>query len=144
MVLNLTLGTLCIAATVIFHTVGLMALTTIVNRLVRRFHLHVHVIGKTMSMVATVLGIFVLHTVEIWFWAAIYFADKQFGNFPDALYFSTVTFSTLGYGDIILTPEWRLLGALEAINGFILLGWSTAYLVAASTRHGPFRLGEHF
>ena len=34
--------------------------------------------------------------------------------------------------------------ALEAINGFILLGWSTAYLVAASTRHGPFRLGEHF
>jgi|SRR5579871_4909999 len=144
MVLNLTLGTLFIAATVLFHTVGLMALTTIVNRLVRRFHLHVHVVGKIISMMATVLGIFVLHTVEIWFWAAIYFSNRQFGNFPDALYFSTVTYSTLGYGDIILTPEWRLLGALEAINGFILLGWSTAYLVAASTRHGPFRLGEHF
>ena len=144
MVFNLTLGTLVIAATVVFHTVGLMALTTLVNRLVRQFRLHMHVFGKTMSMVATVLGIFVLHTIEIWFWAAIYYAGNQFGSFADALYFSTVTFSTLGYGDIILTPAWRLLGSLEAINGFILLGWSTAYLVAASTRHGPFRLGEHF
>jgi voltage-gated potassium channel Kch len=144
MVLNLTFGTMIIAASVLFHTVGLMALTTAVNRLVRRFRLHMHVLGKTMSMVATVLGIFVLHTVEIWAWAAIYYAGEQFVNFDDALYFSTVTFSTLGYGDITLAPGWRLLGALEAINGFILLGWSTAYLVAASTRHGPFRLGEHF
>jgi hypothetical protein len=144
MVLNLTFGTLIIAATVVFHTIGLMALTTIVNQLVRRFHMHMHVVGKTMSMVTTVLGIFVLHTAEIWFWAAIYYVEDQFMSFTDALYFSTVTFSTLGYGDIILTPAWRLLGSLEAINGFILLGWSTAYLVAASTRHGPFRLGEHF
>ena len=144
MVFNLSLGTLVIAATVVFHTVGLMALTTAVNRLVRNFRLHMHTFGKTLSMVATVLGIFALHTVEIWFWAAIYHAGNQFASFADALYFSTVTFSTLGYGDIILTPAWRLLGSLEAINGFILLGWSTAYLVAASTRHGPFRLGEHF
>src|SRR5215831_7046560 len=144
MVFNLSLGTLVIAATVVFHTVGLMALTTAVNRLVRNFRLHMHTFGKTLSMVATVLGIFALHTVEIWFWAAIYHAGNQFASFADALYFSTVTFSTLGYGDIVLTPAWRLLGSLEAINGFILLGWSTAYLVAASTRHGPFRLGEHF
>ena len=144
MVLDLSLGTLIIAATVVFHTTGLMALTTLINRLVHHFRLHAHTFGKTMSMVATVLGIFVLHTIEIWFWAAIYYASEQFGNFADALYFSTVTYSTLGYGDITLTPAWRLLGALEGIDGFILLGWSTAYLVAASTRHGPFRLGEHF
>lgn len=144
MFLNLALGTLIIALTVLFHTFGLMVLTTVINRLVRRFRMHAHTFGKTMSMVATVLGVFVLHTAEIWFWAGIYYAGKQFGDFGSALYFSTVTFSTLGYGDITLAPAWRLLGALEAINGFILLGWSTAYLVAASTRHGPFRLGEHF
>jgi hypothetical protein len=108
MVLNLTLGTLIIAATVVFHTAGLMALTTLINRLVRRFRLHMHLFGKTMSMVATVLGIFLLHTMEIWFWAAIYYAGEQFANFEDALYFSTVTYSTLGYGDITLTPAWRL------------------------------------
>jgi hypothetical protein len=40
--------------------------------------------------------------------------------------------------------EWRLLASLEGINGFLLIGWSTAYLVAASTRIGPFKSGEHF
>jgi hypothetical protein len=91
-----------------------------------------------------VLGIFALHTVEIWMWAALFFVMGEIVRFEDALYFSTATFSTIGYGDIILSPAWRLLGALEGINGFILIGWSTAFLVAASTRHGPFRLGEHF
>ena len=144
MFLNLALGTLIIALTVLFHTFGLMALTTLINRLVRRFRMHAHMFGKTFSMVATVLGIFVLHTVEIWFWAAVYYLAEPEVSFESTLYFSTVTYSTVGYGDITLVPTWRLLGALEAIDGFILLGWSTAYLVAASTRHGPFRLGEHF
>ena len=62
----------------------------------------------------------------------------------DAVYFSTVTFSTLGYGDITPPPGWRVFAALESMNGFILIGWSIAYLIAASTRHGPFRIGEHF
>jgi voltage-gated potassium channel Kch len=106
--------------------------------------LHRHDFGKSVAMVTTVLGIFLLHTVEIWIWAGLFFFAGQIAAFQDALYFSTVTFSTLGYGDITLAPEWRLLGSLEAINGFILIGWSTAYLVAASTRHGPFRTGEHF
>jgi hypothetical protein len=144
MAFDLTLGTLIIAVTVVFHTLGLMALTTLTNRFVRNLRLHAHMFGKTVSMVTTVLGIFLLHTVEIWLWAGMYYAGALDSSFEGALYFSTVTYSTLGYGDITLAPSWRLLGALEAINGFILLGWSTAYLVAASTRHGPFRLGEHF
>jgi hypothetical protein len=65
-------------------------------------------------------------------------------DLESSLYFSTETFSTLGYGDITPLPRWRLFAALEAVNGFLLIGWSTAYLVAASTRHGPFRIGEHF
>jgi hypothetical protein len=65
-------------------------------------------------------------------------------HIEEALYFSTVSFSTIGFGDVVLSPEWRMFSSLEGINGFLLIGWSTAYLVAASTRHGPFRLGEHF
>jgi hypothetical protein len=53
-------------------------------------------------------------------------------------------FSTVGYGQIVIAPEWRLLTALEGINGFILIGWSTAYLVGVSTRHGPFRKVDNF
>ena len=64
-------------------------------------------------------------------------------NIETALYFSTATFSTIGYGDVVLSSDWRLLGSLEGISGLLLIGWSTAYLVAASTRHGPLRVGEH-
>jgi hypothetical protein len=61
----------------------------------------------------------------------------------DALSLSTDVFSTIGYGDLPFDPAWRLLTALEGINGFLMIGWSTAYLVRASTLHGPFRV-EHF
>ena len=53
-------------------------------------------------------------------------------------------FSTIGYGAIAFDPNWRLLTALEGINGFLMIGWSTAFLIRASTRHGPFRKEEHF
>lgn len=144
MVLNLAIGTLFISVTVLIHTVGLVALSAFIGRLICWFRLHRHDFGKIVAMVATVLGIFLLHSVEIWIWAAVYLASGELASFQDALYFSTVTFSTLGYGDITLSRQWRLLGSLEGINGFILIGWSIAYLVAASTRHGPFRTGEHF
>jgi hypothetical protein len=65
-------------------------------------------------------------------------------GFADALNLSTAMFSTVGYGQINIAKSWRLLTALEGINGFILIGWSTAYLVGVSTRHGPFRKAEHF
>jgi hypothetical protein len=65
------------------------------------------------------------------------------GGFEDALYLSTTMFSTVG-SQIAVAPEWRLFASLESVNGFILIGWSIAYLVGASTRHGPFRQGEHF
>lgn len=45
-----------------------------------------------------------------------------------------VTFTTLGYGDIVLGPEWRLLSGIEAINGIVLFGWSTAFLFAIVQR----------
>jgi hypothetical protein len=95
-------------------------------------------------MVTTVLGIFILHTTEVWVWAAVFAAVHAVPGFYNALYLSTVMFSTVGYGEISVAASWRLLVALESINGFILIGWSTAYLVGASTRHGPFRANKHF
>lgn len=141
---NLGIGALAVAATVVIHTVGLILLTPAMAQIVKWFRLHRHGFGKSVAMVATVLGIFALHTVEVWFWAAIYFFIGAVPDFPSALYFSSATFSTVGYGDITLHPDWRLLSSLEGLNGFLLIGWSTAYLVSASTRHGPFKAGDHF
>jgi voltage-gated potassium channel Kch len=141
---NLALGSLLITANVLIHTVGLIALSRWMTWLVGWFRLHRHGFGQTVAMTLTVLGLFFIHTIEIWLWAASYVAVGVVKGFENALYFSTVTFSTLGYGDVVPAPQWRLFTSFEAVNGFILIGWSIAYLIAASTRHGPFRSGEHF
>jgi Ion channel len=141
---NLALGTLLISITVITHTFGLIALSRGMGHLVHWGRLHRHGLGKTAAMVATVFGLFLIHTIEVWTWAGAYVVLGTMSSFREALYFSTTTFSTVGYGDIVLPIEWRLFGSLEGMSGFLLIGWSTAYLVSASTRYGPFRVGEHF
>ena len=141
---NLSLGTAVISVTVLAHTVGLIAVTHLMSFARAWFRLHRHEFGRTMAMIATVLALFIVHAIEIWLWALVYIALGALPSIETALYFSTATFSTIGYGDVVLSSDWRLLGSLEGISGLLLIGWSTAYLVAASTRHGPLRVGEHF
>lgn len=144
MATQLAFGTLLVAITVLVHTFGLAGLGRWTPQMARSLRFHKHDLGRSVTMVATVLGIFLLHTIEVWIWAAIFAATHAVRGFANALYLSTVMFSTAGFGQMDIAPDWRLLTALESINGFILIGWSTAYLVGASTRHGPFRRDEHF
>lgn len=95
-------------------------------------------------MVAVVLGVFFIHTIEIWLWAATFILTGALAGLENALFYSTAAFATTGSADMAVQPAWRLLASFEGVNGFILIGWSTAYLVTASTRFGPFRRGEHF
>ncbi|MGL4488266.1 MAG: potassium channel family protein [Rhizobiaceae bacterium] len=143
MLANLTLGTIVIALTVLIHTFGLIAVTKMMSRITNRFRMHGHR-SRVVALITVVFGLFLVLTVEVWLWAIVYYAVGALPDFEQALYFSTVSFSTVGFGDIVPAEQWRLLGALEAINGFLMIGWSTAYLIAASTRVGPFRSGEHF
>ena len=89
--------------------------------------------GAVFTLV-TVLCLFVLHGAEIWSYAALYTVLDAFTHFEEALYFSTISYAAIGYGDSALQPQWRLLGAIEGINGVILLGWSTAFFVNLLTR----------
>ena len=143
MILNLVVGTLIIACTVMIHTFGLILVTKVMTQMTNRFRMNGHR-SRVVAMISVVFGLFVVLTVEVWFWALAYLVTGAFQSLDHALYFSTVAFSTVGFGDILPALQWRLLGALEAINGFLMIGWSTAYLIAASTRVGPFRSGEHF
>ena len=143
MLLNLTLGTLVISATVIIHVFGFMAVTRAIGWIGDRIRLRGHR-SRVVAMVTTVLGIFCILTVEVWLWAGVCYGLAIVPDFETALYFSIVSFCTLGYGDVVPVHPWRILAALEGINGFLLIGWSTAYLVAAGIRVGPFRVGEHF
>ena len=81
-----------------------------------------------------VTWMFIIAVVEIIVWAVTYLIIGAFQGLEPALYFSTVTFTTLGYGDVTLSEQWRLLGAFQAANGILMFGWSTAIVIAAVQR----------
>ena len=140
---NLALGTIIICTTVLIHILGLMSITSLAGGLNARFKLHGRP-HRVAVMMAIVLGLFAVVSVEIWLWAICYVLLGVAPEFGAALYLSTITYSTVGYGDVVPAWEWRQLAALEGITGFLMIGWSTAYLVTAGVKFGPFRSGEHF
>lgn len=81
-------------------------------------------------LVEATLGLFVIHTLEIWLYAALYLGLNGAFDLEAALYFSTVTYASVGYGDVLLPPQWRVVGAVEGATGVMMLGWSTAFLVS--------------
>jgi phosphoglycerol transferase MdoB-like AlkP superfamily enzyme len=95
---------------------------------------------QASMILLVVFGIFALHTVQVWTYAMLYRGLGEFSTFEQALYFSTVSFSTLGFGDLTLGVNWRVLGAIEAVNGLVLIAWSTAFLMNVTNR---LRLLEH-
>lgn len=84
-----------------------------------------------------VVAIIVLHGMEIWLFAFTYMALGAIGGLEEALYFSTISYSTVGYSDVHIAPDWRLVGAFESILGVILLGWSTAFFLRTLSRIDP-------
>lgn len=85
-------------------------------------------------VVTTVLVMFTVALLEALAWASVYLALGALKGLEQALYFSLVTFTTLGYGEIVLDERWRLLASFEAANGIIMFGWSTAIVMAVVHR----------
>ncbi len=88
----------------------------------------------TLGMVVSMLA---LHGLEIWLFALVYLALGAIPSLESALYFSTISYSTVGYNDTHVLAEWRLLGAFESLLGMILLGWSTAFFFRMIGRIDP-------
>ena len=78
----------------------------------------------TLAIVIALIG---LHGIEIWGFALLYLGLGAVPDLENALYFSTISYSTVGYNDTHIAHDWRLLGAFESILGMILLGWSTSF-----------------
>jgi voltage-gated potassium channel Kch len=125
------IGSAMIALTVVIHTAGIVGLIGCFKVLSSRIVGKWKYIAMTRVLMITIVGIFIVHTVEIWIWAVLYRWLGEFESMERALYFSTVTFTTLGYGDITLQERWQLLSGFEAANGIILFGVSTAFVFGA-------------
>lgn len=131
---QLALATVMAAVTIGVHLAGLTLLLRLLRRhRARRGETNVHV-HESIGILAAAFGLFVLHAIEIWAYAALYMMVGALRNFEEALYFSTSTYSTVGYGDVVLASGWRVLGAIEGANGVILLGWSAAFFFAVVSR----------
>jgi hypothetical protein len=88
-----------------------------------------------LAIVALVVAcVFVAHLLEIAVWAVVFLLCGEFPEFGTAYYHSAVNYTTLGYGDLLMTPSWRLLGPLEAANGALMVGVSTAIIFAVMQR----------
>ena len=115
---------------VVIHGLGLFSLShalrseTAVEQLKRIEPLSPRGVAFTLGIVVAMLA---LHGLEIWLFAFVYIGLDAINGLEDALYFSTISYSTVGYSDIHILAEWRLLGAFESILGMVLLGWSTAF-----------------
>jgi hypothetical protein len=75
-----------------------------------------------------------LHLIEISVWAGFYFWKGAMADLQSAIYFSAVTYTTTGYGDLVLPEAWRLVGGVEALTGILMCGWSTAFFMAIVSR----------
>lgn len=78
--------------------------------------------------------IILLHLAEITVWAAFYLWQDAMPDFQTGAYFSAVTYTTTGYGDLVLPREWRLVGAVEALTGILMCGWSTGFFFVVVSR----------
>ena len=79
-------------------------------------------------VVVAMMSVFVAHLIEIALWAGLFLICGEFQEFGIAYYFSAVNYTTLGYGDVIMSPSWKLLGPLEAADGALMFGVSTAMI----------------
>jgi voltage-gated potassium channel Kch len=136
LLMTLVVSSSMVALTVMIHFFGLAILIRLLgNRQRDTLGRGQHIARRMLTIMFVVFGLFAVHTIEIWSYAALYYVILDtMTDFETALYFSTVTFVSLGYGDVLLPKQWRLVGAIEAANGVILLGWSTAFLVTVINR----------
>jgi hypothetical protein len=133
MLLNIAIAALMMVVTTAIHAVGI-ALAALYVKAHERGQEHHKQLLRLQRVGGVALLMLLLSLVEVSLWAAVYMLVGAFQSFEPALYFSTVSFTTLGYGDVLLDERWRLMGSFEAANGIIIFGLSTAVVVATVQR----------
>lgn len=119
-----------VSVCLIVHVVGIMVMAEWL--LERRDYFERNATKRHFAVLIIILfsGVVFLHLVQTALWALFYYVQGLFNDFETALYFSMVSFATIGYGDVLLPSKWRLLGVIEGFAGVILVGISTAFIFA--------------
>ncbi|WP_433969113.1 ion channel [Tunturiibacter gelidiferens] len=130
----LAVGAGAVLCTIFIHALALGAVVnffrweTKLGRAGTRYRIDLTIVVLVMSFA------FAAHLIEVAVWAKLFMICGEFQQFGVAYYHSAVNYSTLGYGDVIMSPSWRLLGPLEAADGSLMFGVSTAMIFAVILR----------
>ncbi|MCL6282071.1 potassium channel family protein [Ruegeria sp. 2012CJ41-6] len=127
---QLTWGSLYLGVCFLVEILFLVACTILLRKFDNRFGSRSLAVQAGGMITIALVFIVLAHTIQVWMWAFIWVHGDTMEDWNSALYFSMVTYTTLGYGDIVLEPELRIFAAFSAIAGLLAFGLSTAYLVA--------------
>ena len=134
MLVNLLLGCITVFISMGIQVYVVVYMLRYVIRIMGREERNTDGFGFAAYVISMVLLIlFVGHLVQIAIWATLFMYLGEFSDFLTAFYHSTVNFASLGYGDIVMSEKWRLLGALEASNGVLMFGLSAGTMLSVMT-----------
>ena len=137
MISVILIGFTLLAATVSVNALGLAVLIRLLQRTTTNAPQGLWTV--TWLLVRTAWALIVIHGIGIALWAAAYLLLGVFPDAESAFYFSGVTYTTVGYGDLVLPPHWRMLGPLEGMTGILMCGLSGAFFFAVVMRTFGFR-----
>jgi hypothetical protein len=128
--------------TIVIHALAMRTMIDFVRRERRRGHAGVS-FWKDLGIIAgAILWSFAAHVVEIAAWGIVFYYCGEFMDFASAFYHSAENYTTLGYGDVVMSASWRLLGPFEAADGMLMFGVSTAMIFAVIQRLVEVRLPD--
>lgn len=133
MLSNIAIGFFMLLVTTMIHSVGMVATFRVLKNYEHR-HANPSNWNRLMVVTGAVWMMTAASLLELLAWAGAYIALGEFDAIEPAVYFSNVTYTTVGYGDIVLSPGRRLLASFEATNGILMFGWTTAVVIAAVQR----------
>jgi len=128
---NILLGSATMAVCLVIQAVTVSVLLRALFSLEKMGVITPGIIRSSVVLSSVMLVLFFGNLVQISIWAYLFLSLEQFEDFRTAFYHSVVNFTTLGYGDLVMAKEHRLLGGLEAANGVLMFGLSTSVLYSA-------------
>jgi len=122
-----------LAACVIVQSLGTLVMIQWIAR-VRQVFESPYVVRRAGLLLGLFMFIVLLHLIQIALWAVVFWRAGELPTLETAVYFSITTYTTVGFGDVVLGPSWRVLAGFEGLTGIILVGWSTAFVFAIVNR----------
>ncbi len=129
MLIQIAVGSLLIVWTVVLASILIAFGADILSHYLAHALRQNERLRLTVTLTLVTIWLVVVFTVVMWLWAVAFLAIGVFSGIEESLYFSMVSLTTLGFGDVILPKEWRLLSGFIATSGFILFGLGTAFIL---------------